>query len=170
MGTNRLVEESDLQNLPYLQAILKENFRIHPPAPFLVPHCSIEPSQVQGYNLPPNTRVLVNIWAMGRDPNTWEKPLQFDPNRFMQHHDINVQGRHFELLPFGTGKRACPARPLALVFVQIVLARLLQSFDWSIPNVEQEPIDMSETFGLTLKKTKALCVVAHPRLQAHFYD
>jgi flavonoid 3'-monooxygenase len=64
VGTNRLVEESDLQNLPYLQAILKENFRIHPPAPFLVPHCSIEPSQVRGYNLPPNTRVLVNIWAM----------------------------------------------------------------------------------------------------------
>jgi cytochrome P450 len=170
VGTNRLVEESDLRNLPYMQAILKENFRIHPPIPFLVPHCSIEPSQVQGYNLPPNTRVLVNLWAMGRDLNTWEKPLQFDPNRFMQYHDIDVQGRHFELLPFGTGKRACPGRPLAFTFVQIMLARLLQSFDWSIPNVEQEPIDMSETFGLTLRKTKSLCVVAHPRLQAHFYD
>jgi flavonoid 3',5'-hydroxylase len=92
VGTNQLVEECDLQNLPYLQAILKENFRIHPSVPLLIPHCSIEPSQVRGYNLPPNTRVLVNIWAMGRDPNTWEKPLQFDPNRFMQHHDIDVQG------------------------------------------------------------------------------
>jgi cytochrome P450 len=129
VGTNRLVEESNLCDLPYLQAILKENFRIHPPIPFLVPHCSIEPSQVRGYNLPPNTRVLVNLWAMGRDPNTWEKPLQFDPNRFMQHRDIDVQGRHFELLPFGTRKRACPRRPLAFTFVQIVLARLLQSFD-----------------------------------------
>jgi cytochrome P450 len=112
----------------------------------------------------------VNIWAIGQDPNTWENPLQFDPNRFMQHRDIDVQGRHFELLPFGTGKRACPGRPLAVIFVQIVLARLLQSFNWSIPNVEQEPIDMSETFGLTLRKTKSLCVVAHPRLQVHFYD
>jgi cytochrome P450 len=64
VGTNRLVEESDLQNLPYLQATLKENFRIHPSTPLLLPHCSIEPSQVRGYNLPPNTRVLVNIWAM----------------------------------------------------------------------------------------------------------
>jgi cytochrome P450 len=168
--TNRLVEESDLQNFPYLQAILKENFRIHPLAPFLVPHCSIEASQVRGYNLPPNTRVLVNIWAMGRDPNTWEKPLQFDPNRFMQHHDIDMQGRHFELLPFSTGKQACPRCPLAIIFVQIMLARLLQSFDWSIPNVEEKPIDMFGTFGLTLRKTKPLCVVAHPRLQAHFYN
>jgi cytochrome P450 len=88
----------------------------------------------------------------------------------MQHHDIDVQGRHFELLPFGIGKRACPGRPLAFTFVQIMLARLLQSFDWSIPNVEQEPIDMFETFGLTLRKTKSLCVVAHPRSQAHFYN
>ncbi|CAM6011272.1 unnamed protein product [Sphagnum balticum] len=170
VGTNRLVEESDIQNLPYLQAILKENFRIHPPTPFLVPHCSVEASQVQGYNLPPNTRVLVNTWAMGRDPNIWEKPLQFDPNRFMEHPDIDVQGRHFELLPFSTGKRACPGRPLAYLFLQIVLARLLQSFDWSIPNVEEKPIDMSGTFGLTLRKTKPLYVVATPRLQAHFYN
>jgi cytochrome P450 len=170
VGTNRLVEESDLQNLPYLQAILKENFRIHPPAPLMVPHCSIETSQVQGYNLPANTRVLVNLWAMGRDPSIWANPLQFDPNRFMQHHDIDVQGQNFELLPFGTGKRACPGRPLANLFVQIALARLLQSFDYSIPKEEQESIDMSATFGITLKKRNALCVVAHPKLQAHFYD
>jgi len=170
VGTNRLVEESDLQNLPYLQAILKENFRIHPLVPFMVPHCSIEPSQVRGYNLPPNNQVMVNLWAMGRDPNTWEKPLQFDPNHFMQHCDIDVQGQHFELVPFGTRKRACPRRPLAVIFVQIVLAQLLQSFDCSIPNVEEKPIDMSETFGLTVRKTKPLCVMAYPRLQAHFYD
>ncbi|CAM6040225.1 unnamed protein product [Sphagnum compactum] len=170
VGRNRLVEESDLQNLPYLQAILKENFRIHPPAPLMIPHCSIESSQVQGYNLPANTRVLVNLWAMGRDPKIWANPLQFDPNRFMEHDDIDMQGRNFELLPFGTGKRACPGRPLAVLIVQIALARLLQSFDYSIPKVEQEPIDMSATFGLSLKKTNAVCVVAHPRLQAHFYD
>jgi cytochrome P450 len=87
-----LVEESDLQNLLYWQVILKENFHIHHVVPFMVPHCSIDPSQVRGYNLPPNTQVLVNLWAMGRDPNTWENPLQFDPNRFMQHSDIDVQG------------------------------------------------------------------------------
>jgi cytochrome P450 len=139
-----------------LQAILKENFRTHPLAPFLVSHCFIEASQVRGYNLPPNTRVLVNIWAMGRDLNTWEKPLQFDPNRFMQHHDIDMQGRHFELLPFSTRKQACPGYPLAIIFVQIMLAQLLQNFDWSIPNVEEKPIDMFGTFALTFKENKTI--------------
>jgi cytochrome P450 len=170
MGTNRFVEESNLQNLPYLQAILKESFLIHPPAPLMVPHCYIETSQVQGYNLPANTRVLVNLWAMGRDPSIWANPLQFDPNHFMQHHDIDVQGQNFELLPFGIGKRACPGRSLANLFVQIALTHLLQSFDYSIPKEEQEPIDMSATFGITLKKRNVLCVMAHPKLQAHFYD
>jgi cytochrome P450 len=88
----------------------------------------------------------------------------------MQHHDVDVQDRHFELLPFGTRNQTCPRRPLAIMIVQIVLARLLQSFDWSIPNVEEKPIDVFETFGLTLRKKKPLCIMAHPRLQAHFYN
>jgi cytochrome P450 len=173
VGTDRLVSESDLQHLPYLQAILKETFRIHPPGPLLVPHRSIQPCQVEGYNLPTNTRLIVNLWAMGRDPNNWEKPLEFDPDRFMQQHpEIDVHGHDFELLPFGTGRRACPGRPLGILFVQIVLANLLQSFDWTLPpNLQQEPmkLDMSETFGLTLKKTQGLCAKAQPRLHPHFY-
>ncbi|CAN5972814.1 unnamed protein product [Sphagnum jensenii] len=172
VGTNRLVSESDLQHLPYLQAILKETFRIHPPGPLLLPHRSIQPCQVEGYYLPTNTRLIVNLWAMGCDPNNWEKPLEFDPDRFMQHPEIDVHGHDFELLPFGTGRRACPGRPLGMLFAQIVLANLLQCFDWTLPpNLQQEPmkLDMSETFGLTVKKTQGLCAKAHPRLQPHFY-
>jgi 26-hydroxylase len=73
----------------------------------------------------------------------------------MQHPEIDVHGHDFELLPFGTGRRACPGRPLGILFAQIVLANLLQSFGWTLPlNLQQEPmkLDMSETFGLTLKK------------------
>ncbi|CAM6075255.1 unnamed protein product [Sphagnum tenellum] len=172
VGTNRLVTESDLQHLPYLQAILKENFRIHPPAPIMAPHRSIQPCQVEGYNLPTNTQVFVNLWAIGRDPNVWERPLEFDPDRFMQHPEIDVHGRNFELLPFGTGRRACPGRPLGILFAQIGLANLLQSFDWTLPsNLQEEPmkLDMSETFGLTVKKTQGLCAKAQPRLHPHFY-
>ncbi|KAH9568081.1 hypothetical protein CY35_03G058800 [Sphagnum magellanicum] len=168
VGTNRLVEESDLQHLPYLQAILKETFRLHPVGPFLVPHHSIEPCQVQGYTIPAKTRVLVNVWALGRDPNSWENPLEFDPDRFMQHPEIDVQGRDFNLLPFGSGRRGYPGRPLAMLVLQIMLARLLQSFDWSLPN-NQHDLDMSERFGLDLKKAEALCAMAHPRLPSHFY-
>jgi cytochrome P450 len=173
VGTNRLISESDLQHLPYLQAILKETFRIHPPAPFMAPHRSIQPCQVEGYNLPINTQLIVNLWAMGRDPNIWEKPLEFDPDHFMlQHPEIDVYGQHFELLPFGTGRRACPGRPLGILFAQIILASLLQSFDWTLPpNLQQEPmkLDMSKTFNLTLRKTQGLCAKAHPRLHPHFY-
>ncbi|KAH9568060.1 hypothetical protein CY35_03G057600 [Sphagnum magellanicum] len=173
VGSNRLVSESDLQHLPYLQAILKETFRIHPPAPIMVPYRSIQPCQVEGYNLPTNIQLIVNLWAMGRDPNNWEKPLEFDPDRFiLQHPKIDVHGQDFELLPFGTGRRACPGRPLGILFVQIVLASLLQSFDWTLPpNLQQEPmkLDMSETFNLILKKTQGLCAKAHPRLHPHFY-
>jgi flavonoid 3'-monooxygenase len=173
VGTNRLVCELDLQYLLYFQAILKETFRIHPPAPLLLLHRSIQPCQIQSYNLPTNTRLIVNLWAMGHDPNNWEKPLEFDPDRFMQQHrEIDVHGQDFELLPFGTGRRACPGRPLGILSVQIVLANLLQSFDWTLPpNLQQEPmkLDMSETFGLTVKKTQGLCAKAHPRLQPHFY-
>ncbi|KAH8959956.1 hypothetical protein BDL97_06G104900 [Sphagnum fallax] len=172
VGTNRLVTESDLQHLPYLQAILKETFRIHPPAPLMNAHRSIQPCQVEGYNLPTNTTLFVNLWAIGRDPNIWEKPLEFDPDRFMQHPEIDVHGHNFELLPFGSGRRACPGRPLGILFAQIVLANLLQSFDWTLPpNLQEEPmkLDMSETFGLTLKKTQGLCAKAQPRLHPHFY-
>ncbi|CAK9275169.1 unnamed protein product [Sphagnum jensenii] len=172
VGTNRLVTESDLQHLPYLQAILKETFRIHPPGPLMAPHRSIQPCQVEGYNLPINTQLFVNLWAIGRDPNIWEKPLEFDPDRFMQHPEIDVHGHNFELLPFGSGRRACPGRPLGILFAQIVLANLLQSFDWTLPpNLQEEPmkLDMSETFCLTLKKTQGLCAKAQPRLHPHFY-
>jgi cytochrome P450 len=139
----------------------------------MTPHRSIQPCQVEGYNLPTNTQLIVNLWAMGRDPNNWEKPLEFDPDRFMlQHPEIDVYGQHFELLPFGTGRRACPGRPLGILFAQIILASLLQSFDWTLPpNLQQEPmkLDMSETFNLTLRKTQGLCAKAHPRLHPHFY-
>ncbi|KAH9568079.1 hypothetical protein CY35_03G058600, partial [Sphagnum magellanicum] len=168
VGTNRLVEESDLQDLPYIQAILKETFRLHPPAPFLVPHHSIEPCQVQGYTIPAKTRVIVNVWAIGRDPNPWENPLKFDPDRFMKHPEIDVQGQDFSLLPFGSGRRGCPGRSFGMLVVQIMLARLLQSFDWSLPN-NRHDLDMSERFGLDLKKAEALCAMAHPRMPSHFY-
>ncbi|KAH9560497.1 hypothetical protein CY35_06G108100 [Sphagnum magellanicum] len=116
VGTNRLVEESDLQHLPYLQAILKETLRLHPVGPFLFPHHSIEPCQVQGYTIPAKTRVLVNIWALGRDPNSWENPLEFDPDRFMQHPEIDVARSRFQFVGhLGVVDEGCPGRPLAMV-------------------------------------------------------
>ncbi len=170
VGSNHVVDESHLQHLSYLQAIIKETFRLHPAAPVMIPHMSNEACQIEGYNLPPNSRVMVNLWAIGRDPTTWDRPLEFDPVRFLEHPEIDVNGQSFELLPFGSGRRACPGRPLAALVIQFTLASLLHSFDWSLPN-QQEPstLDMSEKFGLTLPRAQRLHVMAHPRLPAHLY-
>lgn len=170
VGTDRVVEESDLQHLPYLQAIIKETFRFHPAAAFTIPHMSLESCQVAGYYLPPKTRVIVNLWAMGRNPDVWERPLEFDPERFLEHPEIDWNGRSFELLPFGSGRRACPGQPLAELVIQLALAHLVHSFNWSLPN-QQEPhtLDMSDKFGLSLPRAQPLHAMAHPRLPTHLY-
>jgi cytochrome P450 len=196
IGTNRIVEEADLHKLTYLQAVVKEVLRLHPPGPLLLPHGSLdEACQVAGrYDIPPRTRVLVNIWAMGRDPSIWEKPLEFYPERFLQQqqhseafkYDLqpnSLQEQHtivdktadvkentFEHLPFGSGKRACPGRPMGNLVVEIVLARLLQGFSWELPN-KQDPktLDVTEKFGAVIHKAKPLHVRAYPKLPAHLY-
>ncbi|GJY42694.1 cytochrome P450 93A3-like protein [Tanacetum coccineum] len=112
VGRNRLVQESDIPNLPYLQAIVKENFRLHP-STTLIQRKSPRDCTVAGYHIPANANVLINIWTLHRDPNHWEKPHEFRPERFMDNM-LNVRGQHFHFLPFGTGRRMCPGISLAL--------------------------------------------------------
>jgi flavonoid 3'-monooxygenase len=178
VGMNRTVEESDFHKLTYLQAVIKETFRLHPLAPLLVPHSSI--NKVCGiaecYDIPPHTTVIVNVWAIGQNPSTWEKPFEFYPERFLQQQDpiiaeiIDMNDNNFKLLPFGSGRRACPGRALGILVVQIVLARLLHSFHWVLPN-QQEPntLDMSEEFGLALSLAQPLHAKAYPKLPARLY-
>ncbi|CAN5968622.1 unnamed protein product [Sphagnum jensenii] len=173
VGIDRVVQESDIQQLRLLQAIIKETFRLHPPTPLLLPHQTNEAWQsVEGYNLPPKTQLLVNVWAIGRDPNNWERPLEFDPTRFMKDPKIDMTCQDFRLLPFGSGRRACPGRVLGILLLHIILARLLQSFDWYIPD-KQGPngLDMSEkSNGINNIKSQVLLARAHPRLPSHLYE
>lgn len=171
VGNERLVQESDIASLPYLRAVVKETMRLHPVLPLLIPHESMEPCQIAGYQIPPKTRAFVNVWAIGRDPNSWEKPLEFWPDRFLQS-DIDVRGQHFQLLPFGTGRRGCPAWKLGLLNVQLMLATLVHAFDWSLPILSdgsQMEVDLAETFGLTLLMEKRLLAMVVPRLPMHVY-
>lgn len=136
VGKDRLVEESDVANLPYLQAIVKETLRLHPPGAVIARE-SVEDCTIRGYDIPTKTQLLVNLWAIGRDPDYWENPLQFWPERFLREDgslksQLDVKGQHFHLLPFGSGRRICPGISLALQVVQTSLAAMIQCFEWKV--------------------------------------
>ncbi|OAY50850.1 cytochrome P450 CYP82D47 [Manihot esculenta] len=169
VGKERLVHESDMSNLVYLQAIIKETLRLYPAGPLSLPHESMEGCVVAGYNIPAGTRLLVNLSKIHRDPSVWSNPTEFQPERFLTtHKDYDVRGQHFEFMPFGSGRRMCPGVSFALQVLQLTLATLLQGFDFANPSTE--PLDMSESVGLTNLKSTPLECLLHPRLQSHFYQ
>ncbi|KAD5508595.1 hypothetical protein E3N88_16298 [Mikania micrantha] len=168
VGRERLVKESDMKNLVYLKAVIKETLRLHPVVPLSVPHESIEDCIVGGYNIPKGTRLMVNISKIHRDPNTWSNPHGFQPERFLtSHQDFDVKGQHFDLIPFGAGRRMCPGDTFALHEMHLTLASLIQQFKLQTPS--NEPVDMSESFGITVSKQMPLEVLLAPRLSRHMY-
>jgi cytochrome P450 len=172
VGKDRVVNETDIINLPYLQAVTKEVFRLHPPTPLLIPHQSIEATVVapQGFELPKSTRMFVNVYAIQRDPMVWERPLEFDPERFMKNPEIDVRGAHYQLLPFGSGRRQCPAMGVGILFVQMGLARIMHSFDLSLPQAQDpENLDITERFAINIWLATPLHVIAKPRLPKNLY-
>eukprot|EP01018_Ginkgo_biloba_P025601 Gb_06566 [translate_table: standard] len=163
---NRKVEECDTERLPYLQAVVKEVFRLQPAAQFLIPHRAENCCEIGGFFIPKNAQIIVNVWAIGRDPGIWNEAMEFIPERFMQS-DIDYKGHEFELIPFGAGRRICVGLPLASRMVLFVLASLVHSFEWSLPDGEQ--IDMSETFAVALQKVIPLNATPTPRLPSNLY-
>lgn len=163
VGERKFILESDLPQLHYLKAVVKEIFRLHPPVPVLVPRESIRDVTLEGYNIPAKTRIFINVWAIGRDPESWEDPEKFNPDRFLGS-SIDFKGQDFELLPFGAGRRGCPGITFGTVTVELALAQLLHSFDWELPpGVEAKDLDLSEAFGISMHKTSDLILVAIPR-------
>ncbi|KAL6322108.1 hypothetical protein AAG906_005045 [Vitis piasezkii] len=156
LGKDGIVQESDISKFPYLQAIVKETFRLHPPAPLLVPHKAETDVEICGFTVPKNSQVLINAWAIGRDPSTWSNPNAFVPERFLGC-DIDVKGRDFELIPFGAGRRICLGLPLAHRMVHLILASLLHSYAWKLDDgMKPADMDMNEKLGLTLHKVQPL--------------
>ncbi|KAH9697249.1 cytochrome p450 family protein expressed [Citrus sinensis] len=155
VGKGNPIEESDISQLPYLQAVVKETFRLHPAVPLLIPRKALEDVEVAGFTVPKGAQVFVNVWAIGRDESTWDKPHSFMPERFLGL-DVDFKGRNFELIPFGAGRRICPGLPLAIRMLHLMLGSLINSFDWKLEN---ENMDMEEKFGLTVQKAQPLHVV-----------
>ncbi|CAM0908097.1 unnamed protein product [Alopecurus aequalis] len=157
VGAKGHVEESHLGGLRYLRAIIKEAFRLHPTVPLLVPRESVAPCSLGGYDIPAKTRVFINTFAMGRDPEIWENPLQFSPERFGG--KIDLKDHDYRLLPFGAGRRGCPGYTFAQATMELTLASLLYHFEWALPaGVRTEDVSLQETFGLASKKRDPLLV------------
>ncbi|GLJ52530.1 hypothetical protein SUGI_1117920 [Cryptomeria japonica] len=172
VGRERIVEESDIHQLTYLQAIVKETLRLHPSAPLLLPHKSIEACTIGGYHIPAGTTLMVNAWAIHRDPKVWNKPLEFIPERFIEKaievDSMQMRENEFEMIPFGAGRRSCPGASLAMSMVQTTLARLLQSFDWFVP--DGRVTDVNEGVSFTMPRAIPLEVTIKPRLSYHLYQ
>ncbi|GLU05336.1 hypothetical protein SLE2022_224390 [Rubroshorea leprosula] len=154
IGRERAVRESDIDQLPYLQAVVKETLRLHPAVPLLLPYKATNDVEVCGYTIPKGTPVLVNPWGMARDPNYWDEPLAFRPERFLNFLNSTDRGRDFEYPPFGAGRRICPGLPLAIRMIHPMLGSIIHSFKWRLPPGEE--LDMKDQFGVTLKKAKSL--------------
>ncbi|KAL1309511.1 cytochrome P450 CYP82D47 [Arachis ipaensis] len=168
IGTNRMVIETDLNSLVYLQAIVKETFRLYPPAVLSLPHESMDDCVVGGYHIPAGTQLWTNISKMQRDPALYPDPLEFRPERFLTtHKDIELKGQHFELIPFGAGRRMCPGMSFGLQMVQLTLANVLHGFD--IATADGKPVDMVEHAGITNVKANPLKVILTPRLSTQAY-
>ncbi|KAK4347858.1 hypothetical protein RND71_034197 [Anisodus tanguticus] len=162
IGRGKLINEVDVAQLPYLRCIMKETFRIHPQAPFLIPRKAEEDVELYGYIVPKDSQVLVNVWAIGRDPSLWEDPLEFKPERFWES-EIDVRGQDFELIPFGAGRRICPGLPLAIRMVPVALGSLLNTFNWKLHGgIAPKDLDMEEKFGITVAKAQPLLAIPIP--------
>ncbi|XP_022765769.1 cytochrome P450 93A3-like [Durio zibethinus] len=160
---NNIVEESHLPQLVYLDAVIKETLRCHPPIPLLVPRSPSMSCTVAGYTIPKDSRVLFNAWAIQRDPEFWEDPLQFEPERFLKDTERrNYLGNNFHFLPFGSGRRICVGIAMAERMMMHVLAVLLHSFEWKLP--EGKKPDTQEKFGIVLKKMDPLVMIPVARL------
>ncbi|EOY30248.1 Cytochrome P450 superfamily protein isoform 2 [Theobroma cacao] len=169
IGRERWVEEKDIPQLPYIDAIMKETMRKHPVAVMLAPHLALEDCLVAGYDIRKGTTVFINTWSMGRDPSLWEEPEDFRPERFLGK-KIDVKGQHFELLPFGSGRRMCPGYSLGLKMIRSSLANLLHGFNWKLPdNTKAEDLSMEEVYGLATPRKFPLVAVLEPRLPLHLY-
>nr|GLL44731.1 premnaspirodiene oxygenase-like [Ipomoea trifida] len=155
-------EDKDLENLTYLNFVIKETLRLHPPLPLLLPRESTEETQIDKYIIPRKTRVIINAWDIVTNPEYWKDPEIFLPERF-ENSSVGFMGNHYEFLSFGAGRRMCPGISFSLAGIAPSLAALLYHFDWEIPGgVSPKDLDMSEAMGIAVAKKEDLCLIAQP--------
>ncbi|KAL8256899.1 hypothetical protein R6Q59_028940 [Mikania micrantha] len=156
------INQEDINKMKYLKAVLKEALRLHPPIPTLVPRVASQDVKVMGFDVPKGTRVIINAWAIARDPKVWDDANEFRPERFFDS-NIDFKGHDFDLIPFGAGRRGCPGIAFSMATNENLFANLLHKFDWELPNGgKEDDLDMTERPGLTIRKKLPLLVTATP--------
>ncbi|XVE82864.1 hypothetical protein DITRI_Ditri16bG0039800 [Diplodiscus trichospermus] len=159
VGQQRLVQEADLSKLPYLQNIISETLRLYPATPLLAPHVASDNCNIGGYEIPKETILMVSAWAIQRDPQFWDDPMTFKPERF---ESKELSDQTYKVMPFGLGRRACPGMGLAQHVLGLTLGSLIQCFEWK--RVSERKIDMTEGQGFTMRKLEpleAMCKASH---------
>lgn len=132
ISRDRVMSETDFQNLPYLLAVVKESLRLHPATSLMLPHKASASVKVRGYNIPKGADETVNVWAIARDPDVWSNPLEYRPERFLEE-SIDIKVSDFKVLPFSAGRRVCPGAQLGINLVASMIGHLLHHFEWSLP-------------------------------------
>ncbi|KAL3613439.1 hypothetical protein CASFOL_042702 [Castilleja foliolosa] len=160
IGHDHLLNDSDLTKLPYLRSVVNETLRLYPPVPLLLPRSASENCTIEGYNIPKGTILLVNAWAMLRNPKLWDEPDKFNPGRFM---GMETE-REYKFVPFGMGRRACPGSTMGLRTVSLALGAFVQCFEWE--QVVENEVMEDKYKHLMLKKVKPLEAVCVPRHEA----
>ncbi|KAF2292998.1 hypothetical protein GH714_034736 [Hevea brasiliensis] len=160
VGPNkRRVEGKEVEKIKYIDCIVKETFRKHPPTPLLIPHFSMKHCKIGGYDILPGSTIYVNAWAMGKDPTIWDNPEEFYPDRFMNS-EVDYRGSHFELVPFGAGRRICPGLAMATTAVKYILANLLYGWDYEMPEGQKfEDFPLIEEGGLSVHNKQDIMVI-----------
>ncbi|KAH7867145.1 hypothetical protein Vadar_029447 [Vaccinium darrowii] len=159
VGRKHGVDQDDIDQMDYLKCVVKETLRLHPPAPFLIPRELNGSAKLGSYDIPPKTRLFINVWAIQRDPKLWDRPDDFLPERFANT-QIDFHGKEFQFIPFGAGRRGCPGISFGVTEVEHVLANLLYWFDWKpLSGADGKDLDMSEAFGLVVHKKILLQLV-----------
>jgi len=155
------IREKDLRNLSYLKSMINETLRFHASAPLLLPRECREPCEINGYEIPVKTKVVINAWAIGRDPAYWHDAESFIPERFASS-SIDFKEIYFEYIPFGAGRRMCPGVSFGLANIELALAlaQLLYQFDWELPGkMKPKDLDMIEAFGSVVKRKNNLHLI-----------
>lgn len=153
------VDETAINDMKYLKLLVKETLRLRPPSALLLPRESKERCEINGYEIPAKTKVIVNAWAIARDPKYWTEPESFKPERFLNS-SLDFKGTNYEYIPFGSGRRVCPGSNFGLVIVEYALALLLYHFDWKLPNgMKPEDLDMTDIAGATVGRKEDLQLI-----------